>query len=110
MRVQPASAMGMGIRARRQGLGWDPQRLAEKAGVGRQRVVAIERGKPRTALGLVLRTLTALELRVLIDDGRHSPAQAPKPAGSNIDELVERARQPRAAAEPPRHRTRRKPS
>ncbi len=91
MRVQTASDLGAIIRERRQQLGWDQKTLAERAGVGRQWVVAIESGKPRAALGLVLRTLTALELRVLVDDGE-LPPRLGRPIDRTIDEIVERAR------------------
>jgi y4mF family transcriptional regulator len=113
MRVQTATDLGLVIRERRQALGWDQQTLAAKAGVGRQWIVAIEQGKPRAAMGLVLRTLTALGLRVGVD-----PMTAPLTAAPmertddtgalDIDAVIERARAPRRPAPAaPSHRSRR---
>ena len=42
------------------------QQLARAAAVGRQWVVEIEAGKPRAELGMVLRTLAALDLSLTI--------------------------------------------
>jgi y4mF family transcriptional regulator len=104
MRVQTPSDLGIVIRERRQALGWDQQSLAERAGVGRQWIVAIEKGKARAALGLVLRTLAALELRVLVEDGS-APHAGPRVAGDRtIDEIVASARRPASAKPPPRAR------
>ena len=50
------------IRQARQSRGMTQQQLARAALVGRQWVVEIEAGKPRAELGMVLRTLAALDL------------------------------------------------
>lgn len=102
MRIQTASDVGLLIRDRRQALGWDQQTLADHAGVGRQWVVAIEKGKPRAALGLVLRTLAALKVRIMVDDGTATPASS---RVTDLDAIIQRTRQqPPALVTAPRRR------
>jgi DNA-binding XRE family transcriptional regulator len=43
---------------------WSQQELASRAGVSRQWIVALERAKPTTELGLVLKTLAVLGLKI----------------------------------------------
>lgn len=43
-------------------LGLNQKTLADKAGVSRQWIVAIEKGKPRAEIALVLRTIDVLEI------------------------------------------------
>ena len=67
MQIRTPLDFGLIIRDRRRELKLSQTELARKAGVGRQWVVAIERGKPRAELGLVLRTSSALGLRLTVD-------------------------------------------
>lgn len=68
------------VRERRRALGLSQQQLAERLGVSRQWVVGLEAGRPRAELGLVLRALRSLDLRVLVE---------PMPSGSiDLDTLV----------------------
>jgi len=62
MYVRTPLDLGALIRDRRKKLGLDQALLAEKAGTSRQWIVAVERGKPRAEIGLLLRTLAALGL------------------------------------------------
>lgn len=67
MRVSTAVDFGQAIvRARRQ-RGWTQTVLAHKAGVTRVWLSAVENGKQRAEIGLVLRTLSALGLGVRIE-------------------------------------------
>jgi len=68
--------------------------LARRIGVSRLWVVEFERGKPRAEIGLVLRALTALDLRL---DVAHERALATPTAivAPDIDAIVERARKRR---------------
>jgi HTH-type transcriptional regulator/antitoxin HipB len=95
MRIRSPSELGALIRARRRQLGLDQSGLAEKVGVSRQWIIEIEKGKPRAAIGLLLRTLNALGI---ILDARNEPAQKAKPSahGVDLDALIEAARKPRA--------------
>jgi len=77
MRIRTPLDLGLVIRDRRRKLGLSQADLAHKAGVGRQWLVAVEHGKARAALGLVLRTLATLDLSISVD-----PAGQP-----NVDDL-----------------------
>jgi HTH-type transcriptional regulator/antitoxin HipB len=56
--------LGALIRDRRRTLGLDQRTLADQVGVSRQWIIEVERGKPRAEVGLVLRTLEALGVRL----------------------------------------------
>lgn len=72
--------LAIAVRERRRELGLSQQQLAARLGVSRQWVVGLEAGRPRAELGLVLRTLRSLDLRVLVE---------PMPSGSiDLDALV----------------------
>jgi HTH-type transcriptional regulator/antitoxin HipB len=87
--------LGALIRDRRRRLGLDQRTLAERAGVSRQWIIEIERGKPRAEVGLVLRTLAALGLRLSVDDGAGAARRGPAVPAPDIDAIVERARRRR---------------
>ena len=95
MRIRSPSELGALIRARRRQLGLDQSGLAEKVGVSRQWIIEIEKGKPRAAIGLILRTLNALGILL---DARNEPAQKTKPSAHEVDldALIEAARKPRS--------------
>jgi HTH-type transcriptional regulator/antitoxin HipB len=93
MRIRSPTDLGHVIREQRRRLGLGQRELARKVGVSRQWIVEIEKGKPRAELGLVLRTLTALELALRV--GRQaSPDARPSAAIQpiDIDAVIERAR------------------
>ena len=73
MRIRTPLDLGLVIRDRRRKLGLSQTELARNVGVGRQWVVAIERGKSRAELGLVLRTLSALGLSITTDADNRPP-------------------------------------
>jgi HTH-type transcriptional regulator/antitoxin HipB len=56
--------IGSAIRDRRRRLGLGQDELAARVGVSRKWIIDVEKGKPRVALGLLLRTLDALGLRL----------------------------------------------
>ena len=85
--IGSARDVGLAIRERRKALGLDQASLAKKVGVGRQWIIDIERGKQRAELGLVLRTLKELDLRVFVEP------RAPVPTGEpDVEAVLERAR------------------
>jgi len=98
MIVRTPSDLGSLIRERRRKLGLDQHELAKKAGVSRLWVIEIERGKPRAEIGLVMRTLLALDLALEVSAG---PAAAPvkRRAGAvsvpDIDAIIRNARKQR---------------
>lgn len=93
MYVRTPADIGAAIREHRRRRRLPQQELADKVGVSRQWLIEVERGKPRAEIGLVLKTLAVLGLRVALDDGQ-SPAgeSVSVPAPPDIDALVSRAR------------------
>jgi HTH-type transcriptional regulator / antitoxin HipB len=72
----------------------DQRSLATKVGVSRQWLVGVEAGKSGAALGLVLRTLNALGMRLRAEtstDGARDAITIPE-AAVNINAIVEKAR------------------
>ncbi len=93
MQIRTPLELGLAIRDRRRKLKLSQNELAHKAGVGRQWIVAIEQGKPRAELGLVFRTLAALDLPLTIhtDFRQLSPSDDLEPV--DIDAVVNAARE-----------------
>lgn len=94
MRVQNVIDLGLVIRDRRRSLGLDQRTLAKRVGVSRQWIVAVEKGKPRAEVALVLRTLRALGLDISI--GAQDESSRPPPDSSmpfiDIDAVIDKAR------------------
>jgi HTH-type transcriptional regulator/antitoxin HipB len=85
--------LGLAIRARRKQLGLDQRELAARVGVSRQWIIAIEQGKSSAELGLVLRTLRELGVRLEVSN----PDTEKRPRGRlataiDLDAIVDRAR------------------
>jgi HTH-type transcriptional regulator/antitoxin HipB len=97
IQIRTPRDLGLLIRQQRRRLGLNQADLAGRAGVGRQWLVDIERGKAGAELGLILRTLAALDLTLTVrgDDeaGRH-PDDAI--TAIDIDAIVDAAKKPRA--------------
>lgn len=56
------------IRDQRKHLRWSQWKLADRVGVSRQWIVSLEKGKATAEIGLVLKTLSALDLRLDVRD------------------------------------------
>lgn len=90
--------LGNVILQRRKALGWDQARLAHEAGVSRQWIIEIEKGKPRAELQLVLRTLNVLGME--LDASTRGREACPPPAANagqaldlpDVDRIVEDSR------------------
>ena len=95
MQIRTPMDLGLAIRDRRRKLKLSQTELARKAGVGRQWVVAIERGKSRAELGLVLRTLAALDLPLTIDPGDRRFPSSDDMNPVDIDAIVNAAKEDR---------------
>ena len=95
MQIRTPLDLGLVIRDRRRKLKLSQTELARKAGVGRQWVVAIEHGKPRAELGLVLRTLSALDLPLTIDPGERPLPSSGGMTPVDIDAVVNAAKEDR---------------
>ena len=89
MRVRTPQDIGLTIRERRLQLGIDQSDLARRVGVSRQWLVEIEKGKPRAEIGLVFRTLRALDLDVWVGD---LPAESQPAPDIDLNRVIERAR------------------
>lgn len=90
MYYRTPKAIGQVIRKRRRALEMTQADLAKRTGVSRQWVAAVERGKPRAELGLILRTFNVLDMPVMfgVDDWSRRSAD-------EIDAVVEAAKAPR---------------
>jgi HTH-type transcriptional regulator/antitoxin HipB len=86
--------VGAVVRQRRRDLHLDQRTLAERVSVSRQWIIDCEKGKPRAELGLVLRTLAVLGLRL---SAGVEPASKAKSAleAPDIDAIVNAARKSR---------------
>jgi HTH-type transcriptional regulator / antitoxin HipB len=80
-------------RGRRRELGLSQAELATRAHVSRQWVSAFESGKATAEVGLVIRLLDSLDLRLtVVDAGASSPARGPAPV--DLDALIDEQRRP----------------
>lgn len=93
MQIRTPLDLGLVIRQERRHLGLNQTDLARRVGVGRQWIVAIEHGKARAELGLVLRTLAALDLTLAVDGGSDAAKQKDGSVASiDIDAVVDAAK------------------
>ncbi|MCX6873511.1 MAG: helix-turn-helix domain-containing protein [Verrucomicrobia bacterium] len=74
MRIKTVGNLGELVRDQRRQRGWSQTRLAEQAGVSRLWVGHLESGKETVELGLVLRTLKALDLHLEATLRRSGPS------------------------------------
>ena len=94
--VRTPKDLGALIRDRRRQLGLDQKSLAERVGVSRQWIIEAEQGKPRAAIGLLLRTLDVLGVTLGVDEGAsRAAARRPAAAQPDIDAIVSRSRKRR---------------
>ena len=77
-------------RGRRKSLGWTQSELADRAHVSRQWISEFEAGKPTAELGLAIRLLDALDLRLTLDTGeeRH-PAREQSAVTVDLDAVLD---------------------
>lgn len=92
MNIRSPLDLGLIIRQRRRDLGLNQTELASRVGVGRQWIVAIEHGKSRAELGLVLRTLAALNLTLDVDGNREQSKKDVGLPSVNIDAIINAAK------------------
>ena len=90
MYYRTPKAIGQAIRKRRRALKMTQADLARRTGVSRQWVAAVERGKPRAELGLILRTFNVLDMPIMFGVDNWSRRSA-----DEIDAAVEAAKVPR---------------
>ncbi len=87
--VRTAADLGAAMREQRKQLKLDQATLAKRIGVSRQWVIEVERGHARAELGLVLRALDVLGIRLKTDA---DAAGGGHPLSVDIDAIVEEAR------------------
>lgn len=85
--IRTPQDIGAQLRAARQRQGWSQARAAAEAGVSRQWLIGVERGRAGAELGRVLRLAAVLGLSL------HSESLPADPA-LDLDRLVETARTP----------------
>jgi HTH-type transcriptional regulator/antitoxin HipB len=68
MIIRSPKELGAAVRARRKTLGLDQAAVADRVGVSRQWIGSLEQGKAGAELGLVLRTLKALDIPLSLGD------------------------------------------
>lgn len=103
MRLRNTQDIGLLLQARRKTLGWSQAHLAGRIGVTRQWVIAMEKGNSGVSMGIVVRALNTLGLKMAVTVGE--PDRDPErvfearnegtghvPAGSDIDDIIEDAR------------------
>lgn len=91
--IRTAQELGNLIRSQRKARAWDQARLAREAGVSRQWIIEIEKGKPRAELQLVLRVMNVLGLSLIVEPEITSQAtdlNSVQPQTVDIDKIVER--------------------
>jgi DNA-binding XRE family transcriptional regulator len=89
MLIRTPRDIGAIMRDKRKQLGLDHSTLAKRIGVSRQWVIAVERGHARAAMGLVLRAIDELGLRL---DASTQPISRPGSTAVDINAIVEKAK------------------
>jgi HTH-type transcriptional regulator/antitoxin HipB len=93
--LRSAEQLGMTIRLRRKEKGLSQNSLAELLGVERKWVLRLEAGNPKAELGLVLKTLNALNLRASLSDEERPQSREYRHAStSRLDEVFRRLQRP----------------
>ncbi len=87
MLIRTPKDLGAIIRERRKALKLGQAKLADRIGTSRQWIVGIEQGRPRAELGLVLRALDALGIRL-----ESGVTKEVRKGGPNLDAIVAAAR------------------
>lgn len=91
MNVSTPTQIGAAIKDRRRQLRMTQDELARRVGTTRRWVSAVENGSAGAGLGLVLKTLEALDLIVALNDGTTKPTHT-VPEPPDIDTILHRAK------------------
>jgi HTH-type transcriptional regulator / antitoxin HipB len=89
MHIRTPLELGAFLRDLRSKRGIDQGTLARQVGVSRQWIVAIEKGKPRAPIGLVLRTLNTLGVSLDVEETLGPRAVAKKGSAKKTVDLVD---------------------
>ena len=94
MLIRTPTDLGAVLRDRRKRLKLDQSSLAKRIGVSRQWVIEVEHGHARAELGLVLRALDALGIRLDANSEQLHSRGSEKPA-VDINSIVAKAKKSR---------------
>jgi HTH-type transcriptional regulator/antitoxin HipB len=94
MFIRTPTDLGAAVRDRRKQLGLDQSTLAKRIGVSRQWLIEVERGHPRAAMGLVLRAIDALGIRLDVS-AEQTSGHGRAMSAIDIDAIVAKAKQSR---------------
>lgn len=92
MVIRTSRDLGALIRDRRIKMGLDQLSVAKRAGTSRKWLVEMEKGKPRAAIGLILRTLRVLDINLDVDGGTRHRRRKASPSPIDIDKHLENLR------------------
>ncbi len=92
MVIHSATDLGLFIRDRRKQLGLDQRALAERIGVSRQWIGAVEGGKASAELGLVLKALRALDVDISVSVPEARATRSKARDAVDLDAIIDRAK------------------
>jgi HTH-type transcriptional regulator/antitoxin HipB len=92
MLLRTPTDLGSAIRERRRQLNLDQSDLAKQVGVSRKWVIDVEKGKARAEIGLVLRTLDVLGIRLLLESDQTASDREHDVPVPDIDKVLDRIR------------------
>lgn len=88
MRIRTITDLGAYIRERRHQMGLDQAALAKAAGTSRKWLMEVERGKARAEVGLILKTLQALDLAIELSALPQAGSARVAPKARAIEDLL----------------------
>lgn len=100
MNVQSPQELGVLVREERKKRGWTQAVLARRVGVQPLWISEFERGKTTAQIGLVFRTLKALEISISVGESKRKGLSGEGGYGVDLDSLV---RPPVMVREEPDH-------
>jgi HTH-type transcriptional regulator/antitoxin HipB len=92
MLVRSPTDIGIFIRDSRKRKNLDQSELAAMIGVNRRWVMEVEKGKPRAEVGLILKALEALGIRIAIDENAGGSTPSTGVDIVDIDAIVRNAK------------------
>jgi HTH-type transcriptional regulator/antitoxin HipB len=93
--LRNAAQLGATVRLKRKEKGLSQLAFAELLGVERKWVLRLEAGNPKAEVGLVLKALDALHLRVSLSDEHRPPSSRESLSStSRLDEVFRRLQRP----------------
>jgi y4mF family transcriptional regulator len=95
MLIRTPAELGAVLRDRRKKLKLDQSTFAKSIGVSRQWVIEVEHGHARAELGLILRALDALDIRLDAGTEQTSAQESTRPA-VDLNAIVAKARKKKA--------------